>query len=120
MKGDVESLRMDGTLKRALPIFLPDANVTAVTVEFGTYSHYVTLRALREENWVYHNANAHSPEWKDAKVALLGAFFPNTDAWKRQVWANRHEVIDHAIAFLDSRVAMSNERNATLRPEISE
>ncbi|MDX1776522.1 MAG: M14 family metallopeptidase, partial [Desulfobulbales bacterium] len=55
------SIHLETTLKLAVPKMLPDAEVTAVTLEFGTLPTLKAFWALRAENWLYHHGDKNTP-----------------------------------------------------------
>jgi len=91
------SVHIAGSLKLALPKMLPHVEVTAVSLEFGTYSQKEVLIALRNENWLFHYDDVNHPDTEAIKKKLLDVFYPNTAQWKARVWAQGKEVIDQAI-----------------------
>ena len=64
----------------------PHAEVTAISLEFGTLSRREVLWALRSENWLFHHGGLDYPEADGIKLTLLRAFYPDDDEWKRSVW----------------------------------
>ena len=96
--GDSVSVHPQGTFKLALPKMLPHAEVTAVSLEFGTYSRKEVFWALRAENWLHHHGGKEHPSAKRLKTKLLRAFYPDREDWKPQVWKQGKEIIEQAIA----------------------
>lgn len=92
------SVHISGAMKLAIPRLLPGAEVTAVSLEFGTYHGADVFWALREENWLqHHGGEAHSDQ-RRIKTALRRMFYPSDDEWKRRVWYQGREVINQALA----------------------
>ena len=97
--GDSVSTHLDGTLKLAVPAMLPDATVTAVSLEFGTSPPLKVLRALRAENWLHHRGGVDHHKATEIKSGLVRTFYPETDDWKRLVWTQGKQVVEQALGF---------------------
>jgi len=95
--GESVSGHLETTLKLAFPKMLPNTEVTAVSLEFGTLPALKVFRALRAENWIYHYGGMNNPKAKDIKMELLRAFYPDKDDWKHRVWKQGKEVVEQAL-----------------------
>jgi len=95
--GDSSYAECSGPMKLAFPNLLPEAVVTAVTVDFGTLSAIKVFLALRDENWLYHHGNPSTSRGKRIKAALRQAFYPEDDDWKEAVWSGAKQVVYQAI-----------------------
>ena len=98
--GESVSAHLFGTLKLALPKMLPNAEVTAVSLEFGTFSATKVLRALRSENWLYHQGDPEYSDKEPIKDELLRAFYPDADDWKVQIWKQGKDVVEQTLDHL--------------------
>lgn len=98
--GQSVSGQIGGSVKLALPAMLPKAEVTAVSLEFGTYSARKVLRALRRENWLHYHGGSDHPEAQKIKADLLEAFYPDSEGWREQVWKKGLIIIGKALAGL--------------------
>lgn len=98
--GTAVSVHLQGPLKLALPEMLPDAEVTAVSLEFGTLSRMKVFRVLRAENWLHHHGGKGHPDGKKIKAELLRAFYPEDGEWKVQVWRQGRDVVEQAVAHM--------------------
>jgi predicted deacylase len=87
------SVHLETTLKLAFPKMVPDVEVTAVSLEFGTISAVKVLWALRAENWLYHHGGKDHPVAGSIRKNLLRAFYPDDDKWRLQVWEQGNNVI---------------------------
>jgi hypothetical protein len=90
-------------MKLAFPHLLPEAEVTAVTVDFGTSSAIKVFLAMRDENWLHHHGNPSNSRGKRMKAALRQAFYPEDDSWKQMVWSGAKHVVYQAIENLSFR-----------------
>jgi len=91
------SVHLETTLKLALPKMLPNAEVTAVSLEFGTISTMKVFWALRAENWLYHHGGKNHPKAENIKIDLLRAFYPDADEWKLQVWKQGRDIVKQVL-----------------------
>ena len=98
--GGSVSSHLDASLKLAIPRMLPNAEVTAVSLEFGTVSTLKALRALRGEDWLHHHGGDEHRKAAKIKTKLVRAFYPVADDWKAAVWAQGNEVVEQAVATL--------------------
>jgi hypothetical protein len=98
--GDSVSAHLSGTVKLAFARMLPDAEVTAVGLEFGTLPPMEVFKAIRAENWLYHyGGTSHSGAGK-IKGQLLRAFYPDDDVWKQKVWEQGRLVVEQTLLAL--------------------
>ena len=95
--GTSVSVHLSATLKLAFPEMLPDAEVTALSLEYGTSPPLEVFKAVRAENWLHHRGGKDHPNSKKIKNELLRVFFPDTDDWKELVWLQGKEVTKLAL-----------------------
>ena len=100
--GESVSSHLKASLKLALPRFLPTAEVTAVSLEFGTLPPLEVLKALRAENWLHHHGGSDHPRAQELKACLLRAFHPSTQDWEAVVWKQGKDAVERALASLRS------------------
>ena len=98
--GESLSVHLVASLKLAVPKMIPQAEVTAVSLEFGTYPAKEVFLALRAENWLYHHGGSDHQDAKKIKAELVRVFYPNTEEWKLQVWKQGKEMVEQALAHL--------------------
>jgi hypothetical protein len=91
------SAELSGPIKLAFPNLLPKAEVTAVTVDFGTSSAIRVFLAMRDENWLHYHGNPSTSRGKRIKAALRRAFCPEDGGWKQMVWSGATQVVHQAI-----------------------
>jgi hypothetical protein len=91
------SAELSGAIKLAFPKLLTKAEVTAVTVDFGTSSAVKVFLAMRNENWLHYLGNPSTSRGKRIKAALRRAFCPEDDGWKQMVWSGAKRVVHQAI-----------------------
>ena len=100
--GESVSIHLAGTLKLAFPDMISEAEVTAVSLEFGTVPSRKVFSALRTENWLHHYGGSENSRAKDIKKDLLQAFYPDDDEWKREVWRQGREVVEEVLNHLQN------------------
>lgn len=77
---------------------LPDAEVTAVVLEFGTYPLEQGSEALGQEHWLSSNKDNSDPDEAEAiKAALARHFNPDDAMWRAAVWTHSQRAISQAI-----------------------
>ncbi len=100
VKGESVSSHLSGTVKLAFARMLPDAEVTAVGLEFGTLPPMAVFKAIRAENWLHHHGDVDCPSAAGIKQQLQHAFYPDDDLWKRKVWEQGRLIVEKALANL--------------------
>ena len=100
ISGESVSIHLEATLKKGFSTMLPDAEITAVTLEFGTVEAMQVFKALRAENWLHHHGSISHPRAKEIKTELLRVFYPDNDVWKKQVWEQGKEVVEQVLDHL--------------------
>ena len=89
-----------GDITEAIPSELPDAEYTAVALEFGTVPMLEVLEALRADNWLYAHGDPKSSLGKQIRAQTRNAFYVDDDTWKGQVFGRASEVIRQALSAL--------------------
>ena len=98
--GEAVGAELTGTIRLAVSEMLPDADVTGVTLEFGTVSPMKVFRAMQAENWLHHHGGTEHPRAGRIKADMRRVFYPDTDDWKAAVWTQGKEVVDQAVSGL--------------------
>ncbi|MET0088050.1 MAG: M14 family metallopeptidase [Sedimenticola sp.] len=97
MSGESVSIQPFGPVKLAIPGMLPQAEVTAVSLEFGTFPISEVFWALRAENWLHNRGGPEYPERDSIRAELLTVFYPADASWKQDIWNKGKDVIEKAI-----------------------
>ena len=79
------SAKISGDWISAAPMIIPNAEVTAIAMEFGTISPLEVLQALRADNWLHRCADATQAWPQPIKQAMLSAFLGSTDMWRGMI-----------------------------------
>lgn len=81
----------------------PQAEHTAIALEYGTLPILEVTGALRADHWLHKHPEAAAPELADAiRARMLEAFYTDTDAWKKQIIAQARETMQQAVAGLNA------------------
>ncbi len=86
-----------GVMTDAFPQELPDAEVTPIAVEYGTYSVPEVLRAVRADNWLHQRGDLRSAQARELKADMKERFFPSGDKWREMVWTRADQTIGWAL-----------------------
>lgn len=79
--GESVSAQLSGDWLGRIDDFLPNAEITAAALEFGTIDEVSVLQALRAEAWVHSNADRLSAEADAARAVVRAAFADDDPAW---------------------------------------
>lgn len=102
VSGESHSVNIQGSLKLAIPKMGPRVEVTAVSLEFGTYPAKEVFWALRAENWLHHYGGKGHPDAEKIKAELVRVFYPDTEDWKLQVWQQGKKIVNQALLSINS------------------
>ena len=91
-----------GVMTDAFPQELPDAEVTSIALEYGTYSVPEVLTAVRADNWLHQRGDLTSALGKRLKADMKERFFPAGDKWREMVWARADQTIGWALKGMSS------------------
>jgi hypothetical protein len=76
-----------GIMTDAFPQELPDAEVTPIAIEYGTYSVPEVLGAVRADNWLHQRGDLASALGRELKADMKERFFPSATNGAR--WCGR-------------------------------
>ena len=79
---------------------LPEAEVTGITLEYGTVPLGDVLEAVRADNWLHVHGDLGSPQGCEIKAQIRAAFYPDAEAWKRSVFDRSVDVLRRTITGL--------------------
>jgi hypothetical protein len=95
--GTSKSAIVVGVMVDSFPQELPDAEVTSIAIEYGTYTVSEVLNAVRADNWLHQRGDLGSPLGKSIKAGIKERFFPSGDKWRDMVWARAEQTIGWAL-----------------------
>lgn len=79
---------------------VPQAEVTAIALEYGTQPSEDVKLALRADNWLHLHGDPASAQGKAIKAQLREAFYQDADDWKQMIWDRAVETQRLALAGL--------------------
>ncbi len=83
--GDCASVEVVGYGLAYAPNLLSQAEVTSMTLEFGTKPILTVLNALRADAWLHAYGDPLSPQGRLIQAEVREAFFSDNDCWKGMV-----------------------------------
>lgn len=75
----------------------PQAEITGITLQFGTESALEVLQALRAEQWLHLHPEAPPMLADQIRAQIRAAFYDDTDAWKGQVISQARQALFQAV-----------------------
>ena len=81
-KGDSVSAYVSGNLRMAPERWLAEVELTAVSIEFGTYDSARVLSALIADNWLHLHGDLTSAKGQAIKAEMREVFFPTDTGWR--------------------------------------
>jgi Protein of unknown function (DUF2817) len=91
-----------GVMTDCFPQELPDARVTSIAIEYGTYPVPDVLNAVRADNWLHQRGDLASDIGRKIKADIRECFFPAGDRWREMVWQRADQVIGWTLKGLTS------------------
>jgi hypothetical protein len=105
--GSSTSAQLSGMMNLAICDEAPQAQYTAMALEYGTVPVLQVLAALRGDHWLHREdlAERNVPEPLRAQIrqAMKEAFFTDTDAWKGQIISQARQAMFQAADGMQSR-----------------
>ena len=83
--GSSSSARLTGLMWNAAYEECPQAEYTAIAMEYGTLPIAQMIDALRADHWLHNHPQADAALAKRIKQQILDAFYVDTDAWRGQI-----------------------------------
>jgi hypothetical protein len=94
--GSSVSAPLPGLMTHVAHDACPQAECTAIAIEYGTEPPLEVLDALRGDHWLARHPEAPAELADAIKARVRRAFYTDTDAWKRQVWTQAREALHQA------------------------
>lgn len=98
--GSSSSARLTGLMFNAAYEECPQAEYTAIAMEYGTVPVQDVIDALRADHWLYKHPKADADLARRIKQQILDAFYVDTDAWRGQVIAQARQAMFQGVAGL--------------------
>ena len=98
--GSSSSAPVSGDITLGVQRALPQAEITGVTLEYGTVPLKDVLDAVRADNWLHIHGDLRARQARDIKAQVRSAFYPQADDWKGMVFERSVDVLRRALAGL--------------------
>lgn len=70
----------------------PHAEISEITLEYGTVPFLAMVEAVRADNWLHLHGDPASDQGKAIKTQMRATFYPDGDDWKRMIWDRARDV----------------------------
>jgi len=98
--GSSSSARLTGLMWNAAYQECPQAEYTAIAMEYGTVPIHDVIDALRADHWLHQHPQADADVAGRIKQQILDAFYVDTDAWRGQIVAQARQAMFQGVAGL--------------------
>ena len=98
--GSSTSAKLTGLMWTAAYEECPQAEYTAIAMEYGTLDIQQMIDALRAEQWLQLHPGAPAEQARQIKQQMKDAFYVDTDAWKGQIISQARKVMFQTVAGL--------------------
>lgn len=95
--GSSSSAMLTGLMWTAAYQECPQAQYTAIAMEYGTVPWTDVTHALRAEHWLNVHPEASPAQAKQIKQQLMDAFYTDTDSWKGQIVSQARQAMFQAV-----------------------
>jgi Protein of unknown function (DUF2817) len=95
--GSSTSALLTGLMWQSVYQEAPQAEYTAIAMEYGTVPVNDVLNALRADHWIANHREAPAAQAKQIKQQLLDAFYVNEDDWKGQIVSQARQSMFQAV-----------------------
>lgn len=80
---------------------LPQAQVTSMVLEYGTYPPGRTLPCMMRDHWLTQYGDPSSPEGRQIRAELLQLHYPSDPDWRQAIWDRSQQVVVQSLRGLD-------------------
>jgi hypothetical protein len=98
--GSSSSAPLEGLMFQAVPQECPQAEVTAIAMEYGTVPVDDVMRALRADHWLAQHPQASGEQRQQIQAQMRAAFYTDTPEWRRSIVEQGLLVCQQAVAGL--------------------
>jgi hypothetical protein len=95
--GTSASALLTGLMWQSVYEEVPQAEYTAIAMEYGTVPVGDVLNALRAEHWLANHPEAPPEQAREIKQQLLDAFYVDADDWKGQIISQARQSMFQAV-----------------------
>lgn len=100
--GNSTSPALHGLIADGVTGSCPNAAVTSITAEYGTFPIRDILFALLSDNWLHAKGKLDSEQGREIKANMRRRFYPDEDDWKELVWLRGRQILDRAVRGLST------------------
>lgn len=100
--GSSVSAPLTGLMWSAVFEECPNAEITAIGMEFGTQPVLQVLQALRAEQWLANHREASAAQATRIRQDMRDAFYVDTPAWKQKIVSQSRQAMLQAVDGLNS------------------
>ncbi len=101
--GSSSSARLTGLMWNAAYEECPQAEYTAIAMEYGTLPIQDVVQALRAEQWLQLHPQADAVLARSIKQQMLDAFYVDSESWRGQVIAQARQALFQGIGGLSGK-----------------
>ena len=98
--GSSSSAPVSGDITLGVQRALPQAEISGITLEYGTLPVKDVLDAVRADNWLHTHGDLRGRQARDIKAQIRAAFYAEADDWKSMVFERSVDVLRRAAAGL--------------------
>ena len=98
--GSSSSAPVSGDITLGVRRGLPQAEITGITLEYGTVPVKDVFDAVRADNWLHAHGDLRARQARDIKAQIRAAFYPVADDWKGMVFERSVDVLRRAVGGL--------------------
>lgn len=98
--GSSSSAPVSGDITLGVQSGLSQAEITGITLEYGTVPVKDVLDAVRADNWLHAHGDLRARQARDIKAQIRTAFYPEADDWKGMVFERSVDVLRRAVGGL--------------------
>ncbi len=95
--GGSVSAQVEGDWVAAAPEFAPHAEVTGITIEYGTVDPITVMQSLRADAVLHAHGDPTSPAAADVRAQVRAAFLDDDPAWLEALWPTYRSVLTAAV-----------------------
>lgn len=96
-----DSFRVHGHTTEGYLRAMPQAEVTAIVLEYGTYPPQESLPVMLEDHWLTVHGEESSDVGREIKQRLLQLHYPKDPDWRQAVWDRSNQVMAQAFRGLN-------------------
>lgn len=76
---------------------LPDAEVTSIVLEYGTYAPHVLLPVMLQDHWLEQHGDPRSERGRSIRQRLLELHYPRDPDWRQAIWDRSQLVVAQSL-----------------------